>query len=136
MIWVSNNVSLVAGTERVPRFVMALSEDITKRKRAEDALRASEAPLPDAQRLTRTCSWRHEVLSGKVTLSAEGLPVFGNPTMTHRRLLSIRKGAFTEALQRRVGRFELANGGTIVLAENRRAAAGHSGCTSEGVART
>jgi len=39
--------------------------------------------------------------------------------MTHRRLLSIRKGAFTEALQRRLGRFELANGGTIVLAENR-----------------
>src|SRR5713101_4185144 len=67
----------------------------------------------------------HISISGKVTLSAEGLPVFGNPTMTHRRLLSIRKGAFTEALQRRVGRFELANGGTIVLAENRRAAAGH-----------
>src|SRR5205807_7114226 len=62
LIWVSNNVSLVPGTERVPRFVMALSEDITERKRAEDALRASEASLLEAQRLTRTCSWRHEVL--------------------------------------------------------------------------
>src|SRR3989449_6377497 len=58
LIWVRNNVSLVPGTERVPRFVMALSEDITERKRAEDALRASEASLLDAQRLTRTCSWR------------------------------------------------------------------------------
>ncbi len=77
LIWVSNNVSLVPGTERVPRFVMALSEDITERKRAEDALRASEASLLDAQRLTRTCSWRHEVLSGKVTVSPEGLAMYG-----------------------------------------------------------
>src|SRR6202167_561869 len=40
--WVSNNVSLVPGTESVPRFIMALSEDITQRKRAEAALRKSE----------------------------------------------------------------------------------------------
>jgi PAS domain S-box-containing protein len=77
LIWVSNNVSLVPGTERVPRFIMALSEDITQRKRAEDALRSSEAFLLDAQRLTRTCSWRHELLSGKVTMSPEGLPMYG-----------------------------------------------------------
>src|SRR5437588_3284371 len=76
-IWVRNNVSLVPGTERVPRFIMALAEDITERKRAEDALRASEASLLDAQRLTRTCSWRHEVLSGNVTVSPEGLLMYG-----------------------------------------------------------
>lgn len=40
--WVSNNVSLVPGTESVPRFIMALSEDITQRKKAEAALRKSE----------------------------------------------------------------------------------------------
>ena len=53
LIWVSNNVSLVPGTERVPRFIMALSEDITERKRAKQALRRSEAYLAEAQRLTR-----------------------------------------------------------------------------------
>ena len=42
LIWVSNNVSLVPGTESMPQFIMALSEDITERKRAEEALRRSE----------------------------------------------------------------------------------------------
>jgi PAS domain S-box-containing protein len=51
--------------------------DIEERKRAEDALRASEASLLEAQRLTHACSWRHEVLSGKVTVSAEGLALYG-----------------------------------------------------------
>jgi PAS domain S-box-containing protein len=51
--------------------------DVTERKHTEDAHRASEAFLLDAQRLTRTCSWRHEVLSGKVTVSAEGLALYG-----------------------------------------------------------
>ena len=41
LIWVRNNVSLVPGSERVPRSVMALSEDITERKVAEEALRAA-----------------------------------------------------------------------------------------------
>jgi formate hydrogenlyase transcriptional activator len=42
LVWVRNNVSLVAGTESMPRFIMALSEDITERKTAEEALRKSE----------------------------------------------------------------------------------------------
>jgi formate hydrogenlyase transcriptional activator len=43
--WVSNNVSLVPGTESMPRFIMALSEDVTQRKQAEAALRKSEGEL-------------------------------------------------------------------------------------------
>lgn len=42
LIWVRNSVSLVPGTESMPQFVMALSEDITGRRRAEEALRKSE----------------------------------------------------------------------------------------------
>jgi hypothetical protein len=56
-IWVRNNVSLVPGTERVPRFIMALAEDITQRKRAEEALQGSEAYLAEAQKLTHAGSW-------------------------------------------------------------------------------
>jgi formate hydrogenlyase transcriptional activator len=42
LIWVRNNVSLVPGTDSMPRFIMALSEDITERKEAEEALQKSE----------------------------------------------------------------------------------------------
>jgi PAS domain S-box-containing protein len=42
LIWVSNNVSLVPGTKSMPQFIMALSEDITARKQAEEAARESE----------------------------------------------------------------------------------------------
>src|SRR5271156_6137132 len=42
LIWVRNSVSLVPGTASRPRFIMALSEDITEGKRAEDALHKSE----------------------------------------------------------------------------------------------
>jgi len=51
--------------------------DLSEHKHAEDALRASEASLREAQRLTRTCSWRHDVLSDKVTVSPEGFLMYG-----------------------------------------------------------
>jgi PAS domain S-box-containing protein len=35
LIWVNNNVSLVPGSERTPRFIMAIVEDITERKSLE-----------------------------------------------------------------------------------------------------
>jgi formate hydrogenlyase transcriptional activator len=42
LVWVRNNVSVVPGTEKPRRMVLALSEDITERKRAEEALHLSE----------------------------------------------------------------------------------------------
>ncbi len=38
VIWVRNTVSLAPGTGQMPRFAMAIVEDITERKRAEEAL--------------------------------------------------------------------------------------------------
>jgi PAS domain S-box-containing protein len=77
-IWVSNNVSLVPGTERVPRFIMALSEDITQRKRAEEALRRSEAYLAEGQRLAKTGSWAVDPKTEKcIYWSEEMRQIFG-----------------------------------------------------------
>ena len=46
LVWVRNNVSIVPGTEHVPRFLMALSEDITERKQAEGKLRQVIDTIP------------------------------------------------------------------------------------------
>jgi PAS domain S-box-containing protein len=77
-IWVSDNVSLVPGTERVPRFIMALSEDITQRKRAEEALQRSEGYLAEAQKLTHTGSWATQIPQTEtVYWSKEMYQIFG-----------------------------------------------------------
>ncbi|MGB8919212.1 MAG: PAS domain S-box protein, partial [Candidatus Sulfotelmatobacter sp.] len=74
LIWVRNNVSLVPGTERVPRFLMALSEDITERRRMEEALNKARSELAHVSRVTSlgvlTASIAHEInqpLSGIIT---------------------------------------------------------------------
>jgi PAS domain S-box-containing protein len=65
LIWVSNNVSLVPGTKSMPRFIMALSEDITERKRTEEALRKTQAELAHVTRVATlgelTASIAHEI---------------------------------------------------------------------------
>jgi formate hydrogenlyase transcriptional activator len=42
LVWVRNNVSVVPATENTPRLVLALSEDISERKGAEEALQLTE----------------------------------------------------------------------------------------------
>ena len=70
-LWVRNNVSIVSGTERVPQFLMALSEDITERKRAEEMLRRSEDLLAESQRLSLTGSFSWKVATDEITWSEQ-----------------------------------------------------------------
>jgi PAS domain S-box-containing protein len=76
LVWVRNNVSVVPGTERVPRFLMALSEDITERKQAEEELRRSEAFLAEGQHLARVGSFSWHVTTDKITWSEELYRIF------------------------------------------------------------
>ena len=73
-VWVRNNVSIVPGTDRVPRFLMALSEDITQSKISEEALGKARSELAKVASITSlgvlTASIAHEVnqpLSGIIT---------------------------------------------------------------------
>jgi PAS domain S-box-containing protein len=56
-------------------FIGAIT-DVTARKGAEEARRSSEADLLEAQRLSHTGSWRHDVLTGIVTISPEVHRIF------------------------------------------------------------
>jgi PAS domain S-box-containing protein len=76
LIWVSNNVSLVPGTKSMPRFLMALSEDITERKRTEETLRRTQAELAQVTWVASlgemTASIAHEVNQPLAAVVANG----------------------------------------------------------------
>ena len=76
LVWVRNSVSVVPGTERVSRFFMALSEDITERKLAEEKLRRSEAFLAGGQRLSLTGSFSWRLDTDEITFSEEACRIF------------------------------------------------------------
>jgi PAS domain S-box-containing protein len=76
LMWVRNNVSMVPGTERVARFLMALSEDITERKQAEGNLRRSEAFLAEGQHLARVGSFSWRVETDEITWSEQLYRIF------------------------------------------------------------
>jgi PAS domain S-box-containing protein len=57
-------------------FVGAVT-DVTAAKQAEAELRDREAELLEAQRLSHTGSWKHDIASGKVTVSPEVYRIFG-----------------------------------------------------------
>ena len=50
--------------------------DLSEQKRAEEALRRSEADLHEAQHLTHTGSWKLDLASGRVTISPEIYRIF------------------------------------------------------------
>ena len=70
LIWVRNNVSLVQGSSTMPPGVMALSEDITERKLAEEALQTSE----ERARLVLNCA-----AEGIFGCDSTGTCLFCNP---------------------------------------------------------
>src|SRR5882672_3171767 len=55
-----------------------LVTDIDELKKTDEKLRRSEECLLEAQRLSHTGSWQHDVVSGMVTISPEILQIFGS----------------------------------------------------------
>src|SRR5262245_43317198 len=65
VIWANVHVSLVAGTASIPKCIMAVVEDITERKRTEEALHQTQAELAYVTRVATlgelTASIAHEI---------------------------------------------------------------------------
>jgi len=72
----SRGLALHDGEGRVVRWHNLLT-DIDERKKSEEKLRRSETDLLEAQRLSHTGSWRHDLLSGAFTVSPEVLRISG-----------------------------------------------------------
>jgi len=66
--FISRGLPLRDAEGRIVRWYNLLM-DIHARKEAEEKLRRSEADLLEAQRLSRSGSWRHNLLNGALTLS-------------------------------------------------------------------
>ncbi len=70
-IWVNITVSLVRTPAGAPDYFVSVIEGIAERKRAEEALRRSEASLAAAQRIAHLGSWEWEIPSGALHWSDE-----------------------------------------------------------------
>jgi PAS domain S-box-containing protein len=101
---------------RIVRWYNLLT-DIDARKQSEERLRRSEADLLEAQRLSHSGSWRHDLASGAFTVSPEVLRIRGvdsaEPLSTIDRMYSgihpddrSRVRDTYEAAQRRKGEFD------------------------------
>jgi PAS domain S-box-containing protein len=76
-IWVRITASPIPGTDGSPAMLMAVVEDITERKRAEDQMWLSEAHLADAQRISRTGSYVLNPFTGSLFWSPETFHICG-----------------------------------------------------------
>jgi PAS domain S-box-containing protein len=91
VLWVRENAKAVRRAED-QLIVLIACEDITERKRTEDALRESEAYLAEAQRLSRTGSFGWRVATGELIWSEETFRIFGyDRTTTPSRDLVVQR---------------------------------------------
>ena len=88
-VWANVIFTLLRDAEGRPRYVIAIHEDITERKRAEEALRRSEGYLAEAERLTHSGSWAWNVRTLETFWSQEMFRILGydpekvRPTLSH-----------------------------------------------------
>jgi PAS domain S-box-containing protein len=76
-VWADLSVSLLRTGDGRPRFYLAQLLDITERKAADEALRASQQRLADAQAVGHVGSWEWEVEPDRISWSDELHHIFG-----------------------------------------------------------
>ena len=71
--------ALIRDADGAPWYFISRVQDMTERIAAEEALRASEQQLAEAQRIARVGSWELDLATDRVRGSAEGFRIFGYP---------------------------------------------------------
>ena len=95
------SVSTVRGPDGTPLHNVAQIEDITERKRAEEALRRSEDHLARAQRVAHIGSWDWNLRTNQVSRSAELYEIHGiKPDPKYNQALSILHGVHQDDRER------------------------------------
>jgi len=75
-VTVASRWSLQRGKQGLPVAILETNNDVTERKRAEDALRKSEEYLAEAQRLSLTGSFGWDIATNKLVWSHETYRIF------------------------------------------------------------
>jgi PAS domain S-box-containing protein len=66
----------ICGTDGTPQYLLGISEDITDRKQAEEALQQNDARLNAAQRIAHIGSWDLDLVENILTWSDENYCIF------------------------------------------------------------
>ena len=77
VLWAHLTVSIIGHALKSSRIQVATIEDITERKRAQDALKESEADLARAQEISHVGSWLWDIAGDNIEWSAEHFRIFG-----------------------------------------------------------
>jgi PAS domain S-box-containing protein len=77
LIWVRQTVSRAPGAGTAPPFAMAIMEDITERKHAEEALRESQMRLELSLKASNTGLWDWNLRTDEMYVSPEGKSQLG-----------------------------------------------------------
>ncbi|WP_363349547.1 PAS domain S-box protein [Methylocystis echinoides] len=77
VIWVRKSVSLIRNISGAPRWIITLVEDVTERKKAEQALRASEARLRLATEAAKIGAFDWDIPAGVNTWTPELEAMYG-----------------------------------------------------------
>ena len=76
-VWVRNEAVLFEDEANGSRYWHGFMVDVTERRRAEEALRRSEAGLAEAQRVAQLGSWEWNVVTGETSWSDETFRIYG-----------------------------------------------------------
>ena len=76
LVWINETVALVRNARNEPSYYIVVIEDISHRKQVDEALRASETRLREAQRLALVGNWELDLTSNYLYWSDEIFRIF------------------------------------------------------------